>query len=102
MIQSRKTTLFPLSSFVGEAKVPFKIRALVWTLVLNKININDVLQSHRACIRISPYWCLMCKASSEYHDHVSPSLWMCLSTLGEPFLGVWGSLGESWFYLSLP
>lgn len=38
-------------------------------MVLNKLNTNDVRQARRPYKRISLDWCVMCKQTSESHNH---------------------------------
>lgn len=70
LIQPYVSTPFQFSSFLWQARDPFKIRAFVWTLVFNKLNTNDRLRSigptsifHRIavwCVRIILYFTIIC------------------------------------------
>lgn len=47
-----------------------KVEALVWTVVLNKINTNDLSQIRRPHKAISPNICVMHLSSGDAHNHL--------------------------------
>lgn len=50
---------------IWKSKTFPKVKSFVWTVVINKINTNDVLQKCRLFIAVSPSMCLLYCASSE-------------------------------------
>lgn len=55
---------------VWKVKTPSEVKAFVWTEVLNRININDLLHIQRPHWAISPVVYVMCFRSLEMHNHL--------------------------------
>lgn len=48
-----------LDTFIWKAKIPFKVKAFVWTVVLQRMNANDLLQRCRPNKVLSPNVCAL-------------------------------------------
>ena len=100
LTHSLTITSFLLNKCIWKSKAPSKVKFFIWTIVLNKINTNDMLQVQRPYTAISPGVCIMCGTSSEsvpplfLHYHVADSLcntlfgifgecWVCPATLDQ-------------------
>ena len=87
--------LFPPFSQIWKAKVPPKVKFLVWLVALGKVNTCDKVQSRMPFVCLSPHWCVLCKFGEESANHVflhclySIQLW-------------WKLLNESWSKLGHP
>lgn len=53
-----------LSSF-WKAKLPYKVKIIIWIVVLNKINSNDLLQTRRPHKTVPPNICVLCHQNVE-------------------------------------
>ena len=68
--RSSNPTSVILSNFFWKIKAPSKVKAFVWTAVLNRINTNDLLQIRRPNKALSPNVCVMCFQSAETNSHL--------------------------------
>lgn len=50
--------------------MPSKVQAFIWTVVLNKVNSNNMLQMRIPYKALSPNICVMCIRSEETHGHL--------------------------------
>lgn len=55
---------------IWKSQVPPRVKAFVWSLVLNHINTMDLLQRRRSNMTLSPNWCILCKKASESSKHI--------------------------------
>lgn len=62
--------VFLCLSFFCKAKAPFKVKAYVWTMVVNTINTNDVRHIWRPNKTLSLDIRVMCYKSSETNNHI--------------------------------
>ena len=68
-IKSELQVFYP-ANFLWKSRVPSKVRAFVWLVVLKKVNINDMLQLRRSFKVLNPDCCILCWRSSEMIDHL--------------------------------
>ena len=61
---------FLLDKPIWKSKSPSKVKAFVWTAVLNRINTNDMLQKRRPLMALSPNMCIMCGLDFESRAHL--------------------------------
>ena len=90
LTHSLNTTSFHLDKPIWKSKVPSKVKSFIWTVVLNRINTNDILQVRRPHKAISPYVFVMCGANSESVSH------LFLHCPVADFLCNFGTVGECW------
>lgn len=67
-----------LSSF-WKATVPFKVKIIIWIVMLNKINSNDLLQIRRPHKTVPPNICVLCYQNVESQSSCLnyPVAWIC-------------------------
>ena len=83
---------FLLDKFIWKSKSPSKVKAFVWTAVLNRINTNDMLQKRRPLMALSPNMCIMCGLDSESGAH----LFLHCPSARSIWNRLFGFFGESW------
>ena len=71
LTHSPNSQKFFYDKIIWKAKAPSKVKSFVWTVVLNRINTNDLLQFWRPKTAIFPNICVMCMNSSELFTHLS-------------------------------
>ncbi|KAM2004953.1 hypothetical protein FF1_000090 [Malus domestica] len=55
---------------IWKAKVPPKVKVLVWLVALRKVNTCDQIQRRMPYTCFSPHWCVLCKSGEESVNHV--------------------------------
>ena len=58
------------TNFLWKSRVPFKVRAFAWSVVLKKVNTNDMLQLRRPFKVLSYNWYILSRRNSERIDHL--------------------------------
>ena len=61
---------FVLDKLIWKSISPSKVKAFVWTTVLNWINTNDMLQKYKPLIVLSPSMYIMCGLNSKSGAHI--------------------------------
>ncbi|KAL5769129.1 hypothetical protein ACOSQ2_015912 [Xanthoceras sorbifolium] len=61
--------IFKPRNTIWKAKVPNKVKLLVWSIAWGRVNTNDLLQKKRPGMALSPNWCIMCKRNLESSNH---------------------------------
>lgn len=87
----RLTPALPPTKSFWKTKIPSKVKAFVWTAILNKININDLLQSWTLNKVLSPDVCVMCFQNSKTNN-----LFLCTLKWWKIWNQLFGLLEESW------
>ncbi|KAM1060262.1 hypothetical protein TB1_024191 [Malus domestica] len=61
---------FPPFAQIWKAKVPPKVKILVWLVALGKVNTCDQIQRRMPFACFSPHWCTLCKSGEESVNHI--------------------------------
>ena len=77
LTNSLNTTSFHFNKPICKSKAPSKVKPFIWTVVLNRINTNNILQVQRPPKAISPNVCVMCgRIQNQYHICFCIVLWL--------------------------
>ena len=69
----RRGNSFPVNHHakcIWKLSIPVKVKVFVWILVLDKLNVQSILQRRRPYPSLSPGWCILCKRHNESIDHL--------------------------------
>lgn len=67
---SSPSAAFPLAEFIWKYKIPSQVKAFAWTVVVNRVNTNDLLQIRWPHKALSPNVCVLCFKDAETHIHL--------------------------------
>ena len=70
LIDNPDAPSFSPSYQIWKAKVPTKVKMMVWSVAHRKINTNDMVQKRRPNMALFLEWCAVCKNTSENVDHL--------------------------------
>lgn len=70
LIESHSIHSFTPADAIWKASVPLKVKFFAWTVVLKRINTNELFQKRRPSVYLRPQWCVMCKQAEERTDHL--------------------------------
>ena len=79
---SPTSTSFMVANMIWRTKVPCKVRAFVWLVILGKLNTLEYLRTYRSNKSLNPHRCIICLKDGVNNDHLFKpcSLAKCLWT----------------------
>ena len=78
LTHSLTPTSFLLDKPIWKSKAPSKVKSFNWTVMLNRINTNDMLQVQRPHKAISLDVCVMGRIHNQYLTHFCTIMWLTL------------------------